>query len=250
MRALRVLLVIAIVLGGLFVAADRVGVMLAEDQAAGKIKSSQGVAEAGDVSVDITGFPFLTQVASKDLTKVDAHLSGITAGSGEESLRISEVNASFHDVRLGADYSSAVADRADGTATVSYDELSKAAGKGETKKLMLGSTAKLSGISYGGPGRVNIGIRVDTPMGGKTVTIPARLSVEGGTVRTRTEGTAWDKFEKLPLIGGRAEEWLREITDFKKKIGGLPDGLALDKVQPTDKGVEFTVTGKDVNLTG
>lgn len=44
MRALRIFLILVIVLGGLFVIADRVAVNFAEDQAADRIKSTEGLA--------------------------------------------------------------------------------------------------------------------------------------------------------------------------------------------------------------
>ncbi len=74
MRALRVLLVIVVILGGLFVAADRVAVNIAEDKAADKIRGSQGLDRTPEVS--ITGFPFLTQVANRSLDEVDATIDG------------------------------------------------------------------------------------------------------------------------------------------------------------------------------
>lgn len=74
MRALRVLLVVLVIFGGLFVAADRVAVNLVEDKAADKIRSSQGLDKTPEVS--IKGFPFLTQVAGRSLDEVTPSSGG------------------------------------------------------------------------------------------------------------------------------------------------------------------------------
>lgn len=60
MRALRILLIVVVVLGGLFVLADRLAVHFAEGEAADKLRTSENLASTPDVS--IKGFPFLTQV--------------------------------------------------------------------------------------------------------------------------------------------------------------------------------------------
>ncbi|MFE0426382.1 DUF2993 domain-containing protein, partial [Streptomyces sp. NPDC058953] len=76
MRALRISLITAVVLGGLFVAADRVAVNYAESKVADKVRSSQGLSRTPDVSIN--GFPFLTQVAGKQLDDVDVSLKGVS----------------------------------------------------------------------------------------------------------------------------------------------------------------------------
>src|ERR1051325_9664786 len=98
MRGLAVLIFVVVILGGLFVAADRVAVNLAEDKAADKIRSSQGLDKAPNV--DIKGFPFLTQVAGRSLQEVDADLGGIQARAQGRTLRMDQLSAQFHDVTL------------------------------------------------------------------------------------------------------------------------------------------------------
>lgn len=55
MRALRIILIVTVILGGLFVIADRVAVGFAENKAADRIKSTEGLANTPDVSIE--GFP-------------------------------------------------------------------------------------------------------------------------------------------------------------------------------------------------
>lgn len=61
MRGLRILLIVVVILGVLFVIVDRVAVHFAEGEAADKLKANEQLATTPDV--DIKGFPFLTQVA-------------------------------------------------------------------------------------------------------------------------------------------------------------------------------------------
>ncbi len=45
------------------------------------------------------------------------------------------------------------------------------------------------------------------------------------------------------------EELVRKKTDFEGDIDGLPEGLELQEVTVTEKGLEISVTGSDVSLT-
>src|SRR5690606_23098918 len=129
MRALRISLAVVIVLAGLFIAADRIAVTMAEDEVAKKIEESDEVAEAGDISVSIDGFPFLTQMASKNLDKVSVDVKDVTARSGERQVTVSNLEADLESVELEDGYSSATAERASGKALITYDALTKASSK-------------------------------------------------------------------------------------------------------------------------
>ncbi|MCH6161092.1 LmeA family phospholipid-binding protein [Streptomyces marispadix] len=234
MRALRRGLVVLFVLAVLFVAADRLAVKLAEDRATEEIKSAQGVASAGKTSVDIKGFPFLTQIAGKELDEIDVGMSGMKAEAQGGQLKVGRIDAHLRDVRLGDDYSTAVADRADGTALVSYEELTKAA--------LEGVDVGWGGRSDSGRGRVKVSAGVTVL--GQTFqrSVFSTVSVSGGdTVRLRAD--------RVPGAGiPGLEDAIRGRIDFARKIAGLPEGLELEKVEPTARGIELSVRGKDVKL--
>lgn len=86
MRALRILLIMVVVLGGIFIAVDRAAVYFAESEAEGRVEISGSTIDSTDIS--IKGFPFLTQVAGSSLDEVDIELAGdrdrrrMAAGSG------------------------------------------------------------------------------------------------------------------------------------------------------------------------
>ncbi|GGY96096.1 LmeA family phospholipid-binding protein [Streptomyces poonensis] len=244
MRALRILIVVAVILGGLFVVADRVAVGFAEDQAADRLRTTEGLAEAPDVS--IKGFPFLTQVASGELDDVEVGIPDYEAstGSGDSTIRITGLKADMRGVEFSGDFSSATARSATGTATIPYDELLKAA-KSEPTQIASGVTARVAGLSDGGNGKIKIEIDatvlgVDLP---RPVSVLSSVAVEGDTVRLRADS--------LPDLGvNLTETAIRSITDFQQAVDRLPGGIALDKVEGAADGVKITVKGSDIKLAG
>ncbi|MER6158306.1 DUF2993 domain-containing protein [Streptomyces sp. NPDC001868] len=246
MRALRILVIVAVILGGLFVIADRVAVGFAEDEAAEQLKTSEGLASTPDVS--IKGFPFLTQVASGELDDVEVGIQDYEASTGksDESIRIADLKASMRGVAFSSDFSSATAASATGTATIAYDELLKAA-KSEPTGILPGVTAQVVGLSDGGKGKVKVDIKVTVEALGqsKSTTYPvlSTVTVDGDTVKVHADN--------LPnLVVEAAEGQVRSITDFEQKIDELPGGIELDKVEAASDGVEITVRGSNVKLAG
>ncbi|CAM5260526.1 hypothetical protein SMICM304S_05642 [Streptomyces microflavus] len=121
MRALRILLVLLAVVGGLFVAADRLALHFAESEAEDRVRISGG--SAGTTEISIKGFSFLTQLAASEFGQVDVTLKDMKTEAAGRAIRVGEVRARLHDVKLGSGYSSATAARATGTAIVSYADL-------------------------------------------------------------------------------------------------------------------------------
>lgn len=244
MRALRILVIVAVILGGLFVVADRVAVGFAEDEAAEQLKTSEGLATTPDVSIN--GFPFLTQVASGELDDVEVGIENYEASTGnaDESIRIADLKANMRGVVFSSDYSSATATSATGTATIAYDELLKAA-KSEPTDVGLGFTARVVGLSDGGKGKIKVGVEIDPPaLDPQTVSVLSSVSVKGDTVEVHADS--------LPTVGGLdlAENAVRSITDFQQAIDDLPGGIKLDRVEAAPDGVDITVKGSDVKLAG
>lgn len=248
MRALRILLIFVVILGGLFVAVDRAAVYFAETEAASRIKSSQGL--SGEPKVSIRGFPFLTQVVGSKLDEIDISIGGITATTEGREVEVTEVKAELRDVKVNSTFSSAVAASAEGSALISYADLTKSAPKGAT-------------VGYAGPERAAKGqVKVSGPLGdlveGAGITVPEALkqlltddfttystvSMEAGAkVRLRAED-----LPDLPVpgIGGK----LKDAVDYDLAIDGLPSTIKLDKVTATKTGLRFSGTGTDISLTG
>lgn len=247
MRALRILLIVVVILGGLFVAADRAAVYFAESEAASKIKSSQGLSSEPDVS--IKGFPFLTQVLGSSLDEIEISIGGITATTEGREVEVTEVRAELRDVRVNSSFSSATAGSAEGSALISYEDLTKSAPKGAT-------------VGYAGPeraakGQVKVSGPLDELVEGAGIEVPdafrgllkenfttySTVSLEkGDKVRLRAED-----LPKLPVPG--VDEKLKEVVDYDLTIDGLPSTITLDKVTAAQDGLRFSGTGKDVDLT-
>lgn len=241
MRALRILLVVVVVLGGLFVLADRLAVNFAEGEVADKLKSREGLAATPDVS--IKGFPFLTQVVGGSLDDVEIGIDDYEAATGTSgrTIRIDGLQADMKGVEFSGDYSSATASSAAGTASITYAELLKTA-QAETTELPLGITAKVVGLSDGGNGKIKVAVKASVLP--QPVYVLSTVTVVGDTVRVHADS--------IPSFGGvrAAEKEVRSITDFQQKIDDLPGGIKLDKVVAATNGVEISVKGSNVRLAG
>ncbi|MGD3110113.1 DUF2993 domain-containing protein [Streptomyces sp. YGL11-2] len=233
MRALKVLLVLVVIFGGLFVAADRLAVNFAEGKAADKLRSMQGISSTPDVS--IKGFPFLTQVASRNLQEVDADLDHLAAKSEGRTLTLKHLSAQFHDVTLTSDYSSIEsAGSATATAEISFADLTNAAGGGVK-------------IGYGGEknGRAQVKISPNLPILSSLDVTGSIDIVHGDSVQVRADGIP----AMCRAIPG-CETSVRAQTDHAWKLDQLPGNLKLDKVTTTAQGITVTASGSNVKLTG
>ncbi|GAA4912851.1 DUF2993 domain-containing protein [Streptomyces coeruleoprunus] len=229
MRALRILLITGVILGGLFALVDRLAVNYAESEVASRIQATQGVSGTPDVS--IAGFPFLTQVLGKELDRVDVTLAGVEATAGGRTVRVNELNAELHRVRLENNFERAVAESATGTARISYDDLRKASKDDIT-------------LAYGGNGKIKVTGSVEVLGRKLTRSVLSTVSVvDGDTLRVRADKVPG---EGIPGI----EELVRERTDFDRRVGGFPAGLKIQKVEALPEGLAVTVVGKDVVLAG
>ncbi|MET7450838.1 DUF2993 domain-containing protein [Streptomyces sp. NPDC005574] len=246
MRALRILLIVVVILGGLFVIADRVAVNFAEDKAADRLRTTENLATTPDVS--IKGFPFLTQAAGGELDDVEVGIKGYEASTGtggDDTIRIDGLRAEMKDVRFSGDYSSATAATATGSATLGYDTLLKAA-KAEPGQVAPGVTAQIVGLSDGGNGKIKVELDA-TVLGAKlprTVSVLSSATVvDGDTVKVHADS--------LPDLGiDLAETRIRSVTDFRQTIDGLPGGIRLDQVRAEPDGVKISVRGSNVRLAG
>ncbi|MFD5034434.1 DUF2993 domain-containing protein [Streptomyces sp. NPDC058220] len=249
MRALRILLILVVVLGGLFVAADRAAVYFAEGQVAEKVRSSQGLSSPPEVS--IKGFPFLTQVLASSLDEVDISLDGVSASADGHAVRVSEVKAELKDVKINSSFSSATAARASGSAHISYADLAQSAPKGATVGYAGPDRAAKGQVKVSGPlADVLEGAGIEVPatvkvlLEGRNVTAYSSVTLDGAdTVRLRAES-----LPELPVPG--LNDQVRDLINYDLKIDGLPSSIKLDKVVAGKDGLRFSGTGTDVSLAG
>ncbi|POX52737.1 DUF2993 domain-containing protein [Streptomyces sp. Ru71] len=243
-RALRILLIAVVILGGLFAVADRVAVHFAESEAADQVRKNEGLKDTPDVSIE--GFPFLTQYAAGELDDVEVGIKDYEAATGKagQKVRIDDLQAHGKGVSFSGDYSTATAKSVTGTATVSYAELMKTA-KSEPTEVAPGVEARIVGLSDGGDGKIKVAVEATLPILGKqNLSVLSSVAV----VNDRIEFHA----DSLPALGAAAvaEQRIRRIIDFQQVIDQLPGGVKLDSVRAAPDGVEISVKGSNVRLAG
>jgi hypothetical protein len=225
------LLVLVIVLAVLLVVADRVALAVAERQIAQKVQSSQDLDRRP--SVDIRGFPFLTQVLANHYPTVTLAAQDLIVGSSDRRVRIAHLDARLHDVRTIDHFSGATAQTADGTALLSYQDLSRA----------LGVT-----LGYAGGGRVKASNSVDVLGQTVTGTASAEVGVAGGDELTFSSVRVG-----LPQVGISVPEQLTRqfssVFENKLSLRGLPFHLRIQQLVATEDGVRIAATARDLTLS-
>ncbi len=237
-RAVVVLVVVLVVLAGVLVLADQLTRSYAEKQAATRLQSSLGSTTAP--TVDIGGFPFLTQVVANRFPSADVSAAGITAApsSAAGGIQIQSLQAHLEDVRTSGGYQRATAGRLTGQATVPYSALDAYSA----------NPVSYAGNDASGAGRIQV--TVPAPIAGDTLNV-----VLSGTV------TVDEPNQQLVIVDPAVQvvgvDLSQQVVDalagqFLKPIpvGALPLGLRLTGVTTTSAGVVAEVAGTDVELTG
>jgi hypothetical protein len=228
----RGLVVALVVLLGLAVAADRIAVGVAEDRVAGQLVTRGGL--AGTPSVEIAGFPFLTQAVAGDYE--DVHISLTAADLGQPEGTRADVDLHGVHVPLSAVLSGSVSevpvDRVDGTATLSYRLLAAQLG---------GDTA----LRREGDG-LRITKTVDVLGHTLPLTAAGTVTLEGDELVVDVERVSGAGVDVPAFLVDRA----RDLLDLRYRIPALPFGLQLTSVRPGADGVVVTVQARDTVLRG
>lgn len=215
-----------------FIAADRIGVLVAERAVAAQLRSSGELSVKPDVSIE--GVPFLTQALRGRYSSIQVRARDVTAG-GE---RLSVFDASLTGVRLpltsvlSGSVTAVPVEELSSTVVLSYADLQKRLAK---RRLVLAPAGDLL--------RVTGSVQVL----GRTLSASAlsRVRVSGVDVLVTAV-----RFE----VGARPADRvltaaLGKRLDFRAKIGALPYGLRLTGVAVRPNGVEAVASAKDAVLT-
>ena len=215
-----------LVLAGLFVAADRITVGIAESQIAKRIQQSQNL--QSKPSVTIANFPFLTQLVGMKLDKVSVDARSLV----RNNVRVTDLHVDLNGVAPSNGFKEADVDHLSGTALFSWTDMeSAAAAQGLDVTLAEGpdNTVRVTG---------------NVPGLGKT-TLQSHLSLAGGN---RLQLTA-SKVESSALgLNGRVP---REL-DFPINVGTLPMQLTLQmaNMQTSADGLRVYAEADHVRVTG
>jgi len=222
---LRIIIIVLIVLIALLVAADFAARAFAENKAASEIQQ-QGFPKKP--SVDIEGFPFLTQVAAKDFPNIQISASNVTEGP----LDIASIDATLKDVHINGAFSGGTIDSLNGTATISFAALSNAM---TSQAGSLGQLAKTAlTLSAAGPDEVKATLNA---------------VVLTGTAVWRVTTTASNAINiQLVSTGGLPSALLSPIKDITLQLPRLPLSLRIQSVTVNSSGLTGTLTGQDVSF--
>src|SRR5579859_803868 len=201
-----------VVLAGLAVGGDRIAVAIAENQMADQIQQS-GLSVKPNV--DITGFPFLTQLLGHKFDHVIISASNITGAPVE----IANIHADLYGMHISGDYKSATVDSLTGTALITYNAIENAAGIP-------------SDVIHLGPGA--------TP---DEITANVDLQITNVDVTAQITKVAANKFRiSVANVDSVPLDILGNLKDYTYTIPKLPAGMQIQSVIATSQGVQITVT--------
>ena len=220
---MRALLVVALLLIGLVLVADRVAVGFAEDRVAEQVAEKGGL--AGTPEVDIDGFPFLTQAVGGRYDEVRISLTADQLGQPEGTsadVVLRGVEVPLSSVLAGSVQEVPV-ERIDGTATLSYALLSA----------QLGSGTELE--------REGDGLRIT-----RTVEVLGQQVRLTATGQVALEGN--DLVVDVEEASGAGVDVPGFLLDLRYPVPALPFGLQLTGVRPAADGVDIRVEATDTVL--
>jgi hypothetical protein len=219
---MRKLVIALAVLAVLLVGADRVSLFFAERTVGDTIQSSQHLSSRP--SVDITGFPFLTQLAVRELDHVVVTARDVPLSNDADPVRLSWVRADMHDVKIDFVLDKATVGSGTATAVITYAELSKRLGVR---------------LSYGGQGRVHA--RLPVTIAGQTLGLTARPDlVDGALAFGATTGDSGVPVDLLARVAN--------ALGARIDLAGIPFGLRLQGLSADDAGIAIRLAGRNVTL--
>ncbi|MER7834337.1 DUF2993 domain-containing protein [Streptomyces sp. NPDC096040] len=176
-------------------------------------------------SVTISGFPVVTQAINGTLDHVHIAAHGIPA-DGSRPVPITELDVNLDDVKSSGDKSEAQADTADATALLSYSDLSDALGVQ---------------ISQGtGAGRINVSVGL--PMG-------IQVSLSMRVAATANNSIAFSDFRgSQGALPTPVENLLNQKFEEPLPLKNIPEGLHLQTISTTDKGIVAHLSGHTVTF--
>jgi hypothetical protein len=221
----RVIIIVLIVLIALLVAADFAARAFAENKAASEIQQ-QGFPKKP--SVDIQGFPFLTQVAAHQFHDIQISSTNDIEGP----LDISSIDASLKNVHINGAFSGGTIGTLHGTASITFTALANA------MTSQAGSLGQLA----------NAGLKFSAA-GPNEVKASLNVVVFSGTAVWRVTRTSSDAINiQLVSAGGLPTSLLSPISDITLNLPKLPLGLKFESISVNSSGLVGVLTGQNVSF--
>jgi LmeA-like phospholipid-binding len=174
-------------------------------------------------SVDIEGFPFLTQVASRDLSQIDINASNFTV----KQVVISSLHATATGVRPNASFNGATISKINGTMVVSFATVTN---------LIPIPGLTVSADPADGPDAIKFNSSLGGAVGKIEQSSPNVITVQVGDL-TGLAGLA-------SLIGGSTI-----ASSYTFDIPPLPAGLVVRSITITSQGIVATASAQNTTLS-
>jgi hypothetical protein len=228
---MRRLLIVLVVLAALLVAADRIGVVVAQNRLASEIQQQLDLDAKPDVS--IRGIPFLTQAIRGTYKDIRMQLPDVDAGDVQDlsvNARLQGAHVSLSDA-LGGNVDRIPVDQISGTLLIPYDQLARASG-------ISGLTITREGDSLRLTGSVQVL--------GRSIKAEAvgRVEVNDGRIAINAEQA---KVAGIPVPTAVLDEAAR-LLSFRVQPQNLPLNLRITAVHLTDTGLLVDAVSDDVVL--
>jgi LmeA-like phospholipid-binding len=205
--------IIVLVVLGLLVIGDRVAKAYAENRIAQQIED-QGFKGKPDVS--IAGFPFLTQVARRDLRSVNISASTVNEGLVE----IHDLNADLSNVHINNSFTGGTVEHLTGTALITFGNLLSSAG---------GPSVTVTAIK------------------GDEVKFKVDLGFVSGTATARVTQQGRNKIHvHVVSADGLPLDVLGPLADFTITVPPMPLGMSVQSISVSGQGVIIHVIGHNV----
>lgn len=238
---MRKLLIALVVLVVLFVAVDRITLVIAEDEIASRIATAYSMPVQPGVS--ITGFPFLTQVVSGNYQQIGVTADQVQADGvtlHDLNVHLTGVHASISQL-LGGSSSMITADRAAGTALVDFATVDKQLPQ-QTQVSVGGQNVAVSGLRLSPDGK-NLKLSGNASVLGVSapVSATATLSVSPSGITVTPEGAT---------VAGGLSIPASDIASmrFTVPLSGLPLHLHVTSVAVTPGGLRVGAAARNVQF--
>lgn len=227
-RRLVRLIVALLVLLGLLLAADRIADYVAERTAASMLQKSQGLQHRPDV--DITGFPFLTQLAAGHFDEIDVTARDFPVGRAERSVLVHQLDVHLHDVTVSRNFHSATSRFSTATALIRYQDLSTALGVE---------------VSYAGAERLRVAHRISVAGVGVDATATTGLQVAAEALRF-TAPQVSVAGQQVPAAVSR---YFADLFGPAISLAGMPFGVHVDAVGAAADGLHVTLSARQLTFS-
>jgi hypothetical protein len=209
-------LITLVVLLLLLFGVDRVARVITQNELASQVQKSMTL--SGKPSVNIEGFPFLTQVLGRNLHTVVITGHNLTDGK----LDFASIDITAKNIHINGTHSATVGSLT-GTVTATFTSVAGAAGL---------------------PGSITL-----TPDGLDTVKATASILGVSDSVEAKVSPQGTDKIFVQLLNPGVLASVLGASTDFSVTVPGLPSGVSINSVTVTSGGLQVSFSGTDTTFS-